>query len=118
MKEKINPETGEITSNSILDILANIERGVFVANMSDDVREVVKASMENMKKGSITLKLNFDPDPKTGMMRVAAEYKVAIPSAPQRASLFFPDDEGNLDRMDRRQSDMFIAGEKRIEAAA
>lgn len=106
---KVKQKTSEVAGNSVLDILANIERGVFVTNLSDDIREVVKASMDNMKKGSITLKMNFDPDPKTGMMRVAVDYKTAIPAAPARASLFYPDEEGNLDRMDRRQNDMFIA---------
>ena len=92
---------------SAMDIITQIEKGFFVEQISSECREIVKGCMMNMKKGKLTIEINFDPDPKTETMRITGKHKATIPTPTPRASLFFPDDEGNLSRTDARQHVMF-----------
>jgi hypothetical protein len=92
---------------SAMDIITQIERGFFLEQISMESKEVVKGCMMNMKKGKLVIEINFDPDPKTETMRITGKHKATIPTPTPRASLFFPDEDGNLSRSDYRQPMMF-----------
>lgn len=94
------------TGNGVLAMLAAIDRGRFMHDLEDDCREVVQASSHHQKKGRVTITLDFNPDSQTQAMRVTADIKKTIPRPPAHASYFFPTPEGNLSRIDSRQSSM------------
>lgn len=96
-----NPE------ETVIDLLKQIDRGHMVLDMEEACREVVSASKEHEKQGEVTLKIKFDPDPKTGAMRVNYDLKKKVPEKKPMASIFFVCDDGTLSRQDPRQKEMF-----------
>lgn len=113
------PSQQTIQRGDIFDTLAAIDRGGLVHELTDGVREAVLASVDTLKKSTVTLEIVFDPDSKTEAMRVSARVKVKTPSPPPRASLFFPTPDGNLSRMDIRQREMFPeAGSREVTTVA
>lgn len=93
---------------TVLDLLTDIDNGNLVLDLEEVCKQVSQASMETMKKGSITLKIDFDPDPKSEAIRISASLKHAIPVKPRKAKLFFVEADGTLTRSNPRQHDMFV----------
>lgn len=96
-----NPE------ETVLDLFRQIDSGHMVLDMEQECKDVVAACREHMKQGTVTLQLKFDPDPKTGAMRVSHEIKSKVPQKKPMASIFFVCDDNTLSRQDPRQREMF-----------
>lgn len=98
-----NPE------ETVLDLFKQIDRGHMVLDVEQACKEVVGGCREHMKSGEVTLKIKFDPDPKTGAMRVSYDLKKKVPEKKPMASIFFVCDDNTLSRQDPRQREMFDA---------
>lgn len=94
-------------NETVLDLLKQIDRGHMVLDMEQACKDVVAACSEHMKQGSVTLSLKFDPDPKTGAMRVSHNIKTKAPEKKPLASLFYVCDDNTLSRTHPNQNDMF-----------
>ncbi len=126
MSEDFNPETGEVldtphaaqpnqgkpvlrqqvsTGQEILSVLSAINRGRFIHDLEDNMKELVKAVCEHNKMGKLTVVFEARPDLRTGTMGITADIKATLPRKPAHASVFFPVAEsGSLSRVDARQS--------------
>ena len=93
---------------TVLDMLTDIDNGNLVLDLEEISKMVVQASMETMKKGSITLKIDFDPDPKSEAIRISASLKHVAPVKPRKARLYFANEDGTITRSNPRQHDMFV----------
>lgn len=91
-----------------IEMLKNIAQGDVIFDVEDALKAVTEAAIDTGGKGSVSLTLSLEPDPKTGTMRVSADVKSKIPKKPSRISLFFVTPEGELSRQDPRQRDMFV----------
>ena len=92
--------------STVLGMLSEIDRGNIVLDMEEACKEVVLACAETMKRGMVKVAISFDPDPKTGAMRVVAKVDKTTPAKPRKASLFFPMPDGTLTRSDPSQREM------------
>lgn len=92
---------------TVLDLFKHIDQGHMVLDMEEACKDVVSGCSENMKQGSVTLTIKFDPDPKTGAMRLSHDIKTKVPKKKPMASLFFVCEDNTLSRRDPRQREMF-----------
>lgn len=95
----------QVTSSrgDVFDTLAAIDRGSFGHDIQDAMRNVVQECVGTQKKGSVTITIDIDPDSKTDTLRVSGKVKVSLPQKPKKASIFFPQPDGTLMRMNPRQ---------------
>ncbi len=98
-------------NSTVLDMLSEIDRGNIVLDLEDACKAVVQACAETMKRGSVKVSISFDPDPKSGAMRVIAKVDKTIPAKPRKAALFFPLADGTLTRRDPSQREMPSSGQ-------
>jgi len=97
-KEQVKPFAG---------VLREVRKGNLHSELSDALQEVTTAVIEHSKPGEIALKLKIKPtgeEAATVMIEDAVTTKVPQPTRPQ--SMFFADDEGNLNRRDPRQAEL------------
>lgn len=92
---------------TVLDLLKQIDQGHMVLDMEQECKDVVAACKEHMKQGSVTITVKFDPDNKTGAMRVSHKMTSKMPKKVPMASLFFVCDDNTLSRTNPHQRDMF-----------
>lgn len=96
-----------VSEGTFIEMLKNIQQGDVIFDVEDALVQVVNGATETGGKGSVSLTLTLEPDPKTGTMRVSADVKAKIPKKPSRVSLFFVTPSGQLSRQDPRQREMF-----------
>ena len=87
----------------IFDTLSAIDRGSFAHDLQDAMKEVVQECVGTQKKGKVTIEIEIDPDTKTDSIRVSGKIKKTLPQLPKKASIFFPQQDGTLTRMNAAQ---------------
>ncbi|HEY4355990.1 MAG TPA: hypothetical protein VGN16_09605 [Acidobacteriaceae bacterium] len=89
-------------AKSILAFLAEQKGGALVAEMSDEMRNLVEGMENHFDKfrgtvsGSLTLNIKFTIDPKLGAYRVETEYAVRHPKMPAASTIMWLGRDGNL----------------------
>lgn len=90
-----------------LAVLADIDRGALVEDLTAEIAEVVRAVRATGKKGGVKLTLSIKPDKHLDhALDVIASVSGSVPK-PDRAALFFDSPAGALRRDDPRQTRMF-----------
>lgn len=87
--------------------LLNIGRGKTHRDLSEQLREVIKACTATSKAGKIQLTLNFKPQKGTGAMFVTADVKAAKPKFDAEPSIFYATEDGALLRNDPNQQSLY-----------
>ena len=78
------------------------------AELSEGLRDLVARVIDTGKKGSITLTVAVAPmKDNTGVLVVSDVIKLNLPEHDRSASIFWPDQAGNLVRNDPNQASIF-----------
>jgi hypothetical protein len=81
--------------------------GALHSEASDELATLVKAVQDHNKAGSIQITIHVKPGSKgTNTLVVSDEVKVKAPQGDRPATLFFPDEHGDLHRSDPRQQNL------------
>lgn len=97
-----------IASNGgIVDLIQSIERGEFLLDLEEACSDVVDKVQDTGKPGEVVIKIRFGLDASTDTMRVSGNVVKKLPQKPTKASIFFITPEGNLSRLNTKQTDMF-----------
>lgn len=86
--------------------LQEVRGGELHTELSHELAEVVAASSEHGKAGTITLTIKVAPNADGSSLLITDEVKSKPPKAAGPPTLFFADAEGNLSRRDPRQLDI------------
>ncbi len=98
-----------------LEVLSRLNEGRLMDQLSVELNAVIAAVQHTRKKGSLTLKLDIDPEKKIhNGVYVTASIDGNEPKPPPPASLFFADDDGNLHTRDPSQIDAFETGPRTV----
>ncbi|MEA5366057.1 hypothetical protein VA596_41475 [Amycolatopsis sp., V23-08] len=76
-------------------------------DLSEQLREVIKACNATFKAGKVQLTLNFKPQKGTGAMFVTADVKVAKPKFDADPSIFYASEDGALHRNNPNQQSLY-----------
>lgn len=102
-------EHGELVSATkpFGQFLLEQRNGGLHGELSDRLREVVEAVVEQGKPGTLTLTVTIKPAGNgTNQFIVGDDIKAKAPEPERGASLFFADRRGNLSRTDPRQPEL------------
>lgn len=86
------------SNGGVFDLIKAINRGDFVLDLEDAVKEVVANVIERGGMGKVTLDFKFQIDPQTNAMKVFADLKKTSPKKAAKATLFFVTPDGELTR--------------------
>lgn len=78
------------------------------AELSDQLAELVLATREIGKKGSITIKLDVAPNADGQTVTIVDTVTLKKPEAPHPAGIWYSDEEGNLSRRNPMQQELPI----------
>lgn len=94
-------------ANAFLSALQLLDKGAFPAEAGEALAEVIKAVRETAQKGSITIKLEIVPVPKTEGAQVTITPALAAktPKLSPKARTFYTDGDGQLHRSDPNQQE-------------
>lgn len=90
---------------SIAETLLELERGVFINDLSDAHRAVVRAVEDTMRQGTLTVTFKYVLEG-PGQVSIACDFNAKPPRMPRGKTLFFPTPEHDLQRTDPRQADL------------
>lgn len=99
-------QTDEDAPDFAATLLA-IGRGKIHRDLSEQLREIIKACTVTNKAGKIQLTLNFKPQKGTGAMFVSADIKAAKPKFDAEPSIFYATEDGALLRNDPNQQSLY-----------
>lgn len=101
--------------SSILDVLSQIRGGAALIDANKELREVVMAVKSTGKKGSITLKIDIEPD-KTDDTVVTFQPDVTkkVPKKAYAKGLFYVSDNGDVSREDPRQQELELERQEKL----
>jgi len=78
------------------------------AELSENLRDLVNRVTDTGKKGSLTLTVTVAPmKDDVSVLVVTDEIKLKLPEHDRKASIFWPDADGNLTRQDPNQRSFF-----------
>jgi hypothetical protein len=86
------------------DLLREHRNGSTHDELSDAMRDLVAAVVEENKVGKLTLTISIKPMGRGDGLEVAADIKVAAPKSRPGVSIFFASPENSLVRQDPRQT--------------
>lgn len=90
------------------DVLQEIDRGKFHAEVSDALHELTSHVEDTRKGGEVVLVIKVQPMKKNAdVLEVVADVRTKLPRNERKASIFFADREGNLTRTDPNQPELF-----------
>lgn len=110
MTDEQSTQDTTVTDEDAPDFAATllaIGRGKTHRDLSEQLREVIKACTATNKAGKVALTLNFKPQKGTGAMFVTAEVKTAKPKFDAEPSIFYATEEGALLRNDPTQQHLY-----------
>lgn len=86
------------------DFLREQSRGTTHDEMSETLHRLIARVRDTGKKGSLQLTINVAPlKGDADVLVVSDEIKVRLPEHDRKASMFYPDENGNLSRTDPNQ---------------
>lgn len=93
--------------SSIIDVLSQIRGGAALTDANKELRAVVMAVKSTGKKGSITLKIDIEPD-KTDetVVTFQPDVTIKVPRKPYAKGLFYVSENGDVSREDPRQTEL------------
>lgn len=95
-------------STEFAAVLMQHNKGAAHAEASKALAEVVAACKATGKKGSITVRLDIEPQPKMGdVIKVSDTITKKVPAADRIGSMWYPGEHGDLHRNDPRQHELF-----------
>lgn len=90
------------------DVLQEIDRGKFHAEVSEALHELTSHVEDTRKGGEVLLVIKVQPMKKNAdVLEVVADVRTKLPRNERKASIFFADREGNLTRTDPNQPELF-----------
>lgn len=105
LTERIRPMPSDTahaaTVRPFADVLSEVNKGLVADEAATKLAELVTAVKETGKKGS--LKITIEVAPFSGndeIVKVSGAVDLRAPRAEAPASIFYPDDSGNLSRND------------------
>lgn len=106
---RVDTETGEVSeefARPFSDFLREQSGGRTHDELSDCLHDLVGRVRDTGKKGSVTLTVFVAPmKDDIDTLVVSDEIKLRLPEHDRKASIFYPDQHGNLSRRDPRQLD-------------
>lgn len=88
--------------------LGDLRRGKALEEASEKLNELVRACQDTIRNGSITIKLTIKPDKSgNGQYFVTDDISTSLPKFDKGETLLYATPEGNLQRTDPMQDDMF-----------
>lgn len=86
------------------DFLREQSRGSTHDELSETLHALIARVMDTHKKGSLQLTIRVEPlKDDADVLVVSDEIKVRMPEHDRKASMFYPDEHGNLSRTDPNQ---------------
>lgn len=97
--------TPEPVVRPFADWLREQSRGTTHDELSEALRDLTARVIDTGKKGSLILAITVAPlkGGETDALVVSDEIKLKLPEHDRKASLFYPDEDGNLTRTDPNQ---------------
>lgn len=92
----------------ILATVSGLEKGVFAAEASERMQQVIAAVRQHGKPGAVTITLKVKPAVKESgdLVVVVGEIKTKVPEADRAAELFYTTEQGGLSKQDPRQPEL------------
>jgi hypothetical protein len=92
-------------ARAFAQFLLEQRRGALHEELSEQLAEVVSATLEHIKTGSISITFTVKPSG-DGMVQIADEVKVKVPTGDKPPSMFFVDGRGGVHRQNPHQMEM------------
>lgn len=90
------------------DVLSEVNKGVVADDAAQKLAELVAAVRETGKPGSMTVTVKIEPfKGNEDIVKVSGQVALKAPKAEMPASIFYPDDSGNLSRNDPNTLPLF-----------
>lgn len=83
------------------DIIGDLDGGSVVEEATHQLRQVVRAARVAGKKGTLTLKIDVEPDGRQFVINAKVDAKLPVPAPAM--TVFFADDDGDLTKSDPKQ---------------
>lgn len=94
-----------IRGKPLTDTIGELEGGNFLAEVTEELYNVMAAVMETRKQGALTISLTISPTGK-GTVEVAATFKGKKPEEARPSTTFFVQKDLALTRKDPNQPDL------------
>lgn len=102
------PETASGDGQPFVGFITDHRAGRTASDLTEALHSVTNAVRATGKPGSVTLTIAIQPlKDAEDVLKVTDTVKTKIPESPRPASVYFPDDEGNLLRDNPRQPGLF-----------
>jgi hypothetical protein len=103
------PSTPDTTTEqrTFASVLYDLNKGRTHAQLGDELRALVAAVLDTHKAGALTLRLDVKPGGDDESITVTGRITTKVPALATPASMFFVDDENNLNRTPTKQHTMF-----------
>lgn len=105
MKTEI-PLEQQMAKNSLLRTLAELRKGSVVTKASEDLARLVQEVQKLGKPGELKIVLKVRPNADGVTLAIEAGVDAKLPKPDQKATTFFPNEEGQLFRDDPSQKDL------------
>ena len=94
----------------LTDYFGSLEKGAFVNDASIQFQELVAQCIATGKRGTFTITLDVTPNAgvDSDTVQIAGKMKAKAPELPRAETLFFVDDDYNLQRRYPRQHEMDV----------
>jgi hypothetical protein len=106
-KNKEMESVSVMQSGSIVTLLYRLDMGNLMHDYEEAATKVVEAVMQSGKKASLTLKLDFEVDVKTGMTIVTPAITKKMPAKSTKSTYLFATPDGKLSHDDPKQHKLF-----------
>lgn len=105
----MGPDTGQAAAvRPFADVLSEVNKGVVADDAATKLAELVGSVRETGKGGSMTVTIKVDPfKGNEDIVKVSGQVVLKAPRAEAPASIFYPDDSGNLSRNDPNTLPLF-----------
>lgn len=92
-------------SNSIITVLTEQRNGEAMQEASEKLRDCINAVDATGKDATLTIKFTFSPSRASAII-VSDDIKTKLPEPEKANSIFFPNEDGGLQRNDPHQKEM------------
>lgn len=97
-------------------VIAEIDKGRVSNELAEKLHELIAATKQTGKGGSLTFTMKVGYERKTEMLRLATSVVSKTPQPERAETMFFVDKQGNAVRSDPSQIALFEANKRAINA--